>query len=121
MNADSISAAAVPCVQYLRAHGVTCPIFLSEGLPFGRNWAVPSDAAAQAASNAALRAAFTQLTSAGDSALYYMNTSQLFSPEALEDSATAAAGLHATDQGMHDMASAWISALRGVLGEGGGV
>jgi hypothetical protein len=112
MNGPSIAAAAVPFVRYLRAHNVTCPIWLSEGLPFGRNWAVPADAAAQAASNAALRAAFQQLQPE-DAALHYMTTEQLFSADSLLDSATAA-GLHATDAGMHDMAEAWISALGGL-------
>lgn len=113
MDADSITAAAVPFVKYLRDHNVTAPIFLSEGLPFGRNWAVPEDAEAQTASNAALRAAFNTL-SASDGNLHYMTTQELFSPASLEDSATSA-GLHATDAGMHDMAAAWVKALTPVL------
>lgn len=113
MDAGSITAAAVPFVKYLRDHNVTAPIFLSEGLPFGRNWAVPEDAEAQTASNAALRAAFNTL-SASDGNLHYMTTQELFSPASLEDSATSA-GLHATDAGMHDMAAAWVKALTPVL------
>ena len=112
MDGDSIAAAAVPFVRYLRQHNVTAPIWLSEGLPFGRNWAVPAQAAEQAASNAALRAAFAQLQPT-DAALHYMATEQLFSPASLLDSATAA-GLHASDAGMHDMAAAWIAALAGL-------
>jgi len=116
MNATSISANAVPLVQYLRSNGhPDTPIVLSEGLPFGRAWAVPDQAAQQAASNAALAAAFRQLQGAGDQYLYYVSTDQLFGPLASVDSATAN-GLHPTDAGMHDMASLWISLLSGLLG-----
>ena len=88
---------------------MTAPIWLSEGLPFGRNWAVPQDEAAQAQSNAALHAAFTELQQS-DAAIHYMTTGQLFSAASLLDTATAS-GLHASDAGMHDMAAAWIEAL----------
>jgi len=111
-----ITAAATAFVTALRAHGVPAatPIVLAEGLPFGRNWAVPADAAAQAADNAALRAAFDALRAAGDGALHYVETAALFGAASEADSATAA-GLHATDAGMHDMAAAFIAMLPGIL------
>jgi hypothetical protein len=42
-----IKAAATAFVTYLRSHGLpaSTPVVLAEGLPFGRNWAVPADAA----------------------------------------------------------------------------
>lgn len=112
-----ITAAATTFVSYLRAHGLpkTTPVILAEGLPFGRNWAVPACADAQTSDNAALRSAFDALVAAGDSALYYLNTSALFGAEAARDSATGA-GLHATDAGMHDMAAAFVPLLKGILG-----
>ena len=116
MDAASIAASAVPFVKFLREKGVTAPIFLSEGLPFGRNWAVPACAEEQAQSNAALAAAYQELVSGGDSALHYMTTEELYSAASVEDTATAA-GLHASDAGMHDMATAWIGKLGAVLGE----
>jgi len=100
----------VPFVQFLRAANVTAPVYLSEGLPFGRDWAVPASATEQAASNAALRAAYEQLVAAGDTNVRYMSTAELFSPASASDTATAA-GLHATDAGFHDMAAAWIAKL----------
>ena len=110
MDASSITAAAVPFVRALRAANVTAPVWLAEGLPFGRNWAVPAEAAAQAASNVALATAFAQLRADGDGNVFYITTEQLYSEESVQDSATAA-GLHATDAGFHDMAQAWVSAL----------
>jgi lysophospholipase L1-like esterase len=116
MNATSIAANAVPLVRYLRDHGhPETPIVLAEGLPFGRAWAVPDQAAQQAASNAALAAAFQQLAGAGDQHLHYVSTDQLFGPLASVDSATAN-GLHPTDAGMHDMAALWIFLLSRLLG-----
>ena len=112
MDAGSIAAAAVPFVKFLRASNVSAPIFLSEGLPFGRNWAVPGEELAQEEANAALRAAYEELRG-GDAALGYMSTGQLFGEASVEDTATAA-GLHASDAGMHDMASAWVGALGGL-------
>jgi lysophospholipase L1-like esterase len=115
MNATSIAANAVPLVQYIRSHGhPDTPIVLAEGLPFGRAWAVPDQAAEQAASNAALAAAYQQLLAAGDTHLHYVHTAELFGPLASLDSATAN-GLHPTDIGMHDMAAVWISQLPGWL------
>ena len=113
-----ITAAATAFVQYLRAHGLPAatPVVLAEGLPFGRNWAVPAAAAAQTADNAALRAAFAALRAAGDAALYYVDTAALFSNASETDSATAA-GLHATDAGMHDMAAAFIEMLPSILAQ----
>ncbi len=110
MDAGSIAAAAVPFVQFLRSHNMSAPVYLSEGLPFGRNWAVPEEQEAQAASNAALRAAYSALVAAGDAAVFYMSTEELFSSASVLDSATAA-GLHATDAGFHDMAAAWVKKL----------
>ena len=98
-------------MQYLRAHGLpTTPVVLAEGTPFGRNWAVPASNASQAASNAALRAAYETLVAAGDSHLHYVETASLFGPAATEDSGTANA-LHSTDAGMHDVAAFWIGFL----------
>ncbi len=115
MNAASITESAVPFVKYMRAHGyASTPIVLAEGIPFGRNWAVPEQAAEQVASNAALQAAFKALVQEGDTHLHYMHTEQLFGPQAAVDSATAN-GLHPTDAGMFDMAQAWISILPTII------
>jgi lysophospholipase L1-like esterase len=116
MDAASISAAAVPLIEYVRRQPGwgSVPIVMAEGLPFGRAWAVPAIAAAQNASNAALRTAYENLIARGDTNLHYMPTAHLFSPASLLDSATAN-GLHPTDAGMHDMAAAWISLLPTLL------
>jgi hypothetical protein len=120
-----VFAAARPA-RYLRASGLApdVPIFLAEGLPFGRNWAVPDSAALQAQDNAYLAAAYATLVAgggdgdadgiAGDSRVYYVNTSSLFGPDAARDSGTTA-GLHASDRGMHDMAVFWAKVLAEVL------
>lgn len=108
----TINTTAYALIKYLRSNGIaaTTPIILAEGLPFGRNWAVPDDATSQAVDNAYLRQAYNLLIDEGDTALFYVDESQLFGAEALRDSATAA-GLHATDAGMHDMAAAFIKLL----------
>jgi hypothetical protein len=71
---------------------------------------VAASNSSQAAANAALRAAYTELVQAGDTHLFYVETAQLFGPAAALDSATAN-GLHPTDAGMHDVASFWINFL----------
>lgn len=115
MNADSVSHAAVPFVAFLRKNWPkTVPIVMKEGLPFGRNWAVPASAAQQTAENAALRAAYNNLTAAGDAHLTYVTTSQLFGAAAALDTGTAG-GLHASDQGMHDMAAALLAVVKPLL------
>ena len=114
MNAAEVQAAALPFVRFVRKAWPTVPVVLAEGLPFGRDWAVPPEAAAQAAENAALRAAYTTLVTAGDAHLSYVNTSALFGAAASLDSGTAA-GLHASDAGMHDMAAALLAVLRPLL------
>lgn len=114
VDAAIIAQAAVPFVRALRAGGLgkNVSVWLVEGLPFGRNWAVPSDATAQAASNAALRAAYEELVASGDAHVFYGPlTGEQFGPDALLDSGTAA-GLHAADQGMHDMTAAWMKRLK---------
>jgi hypothetical protein len=116
MNGAGIQTAAVALVQYLRQNGLAdTPVFLAEGLPFGRNWAVPASAAKQAQDNAFLAAAFSTLVAGGDAHLYYVNTSSLFGADAVLDSGTAA-GLHASDRGMHDMSVLWAKLLTQVLG-----
>jgi len=114
MGGESLNSSAIDLVRYLRSKGLTAPVVLAEGLPFGRNWAVPQSALEQASSNAYLLNAFNTLKEAGDDRLYYLNTSQLFGAEAVRDSGTAA-GLHATDDGMHDLSSAFISLLKNIL------
>lgn len=108
-----------------------------------RPFAGPSPLHAQAASNAALRAAYTTLVADGDTHLYYVETASLFGPAAtevcsslapnsvyrgqlderaihlascfrLQDSGTAN-GLHSTDAGMHDVGAFWISFLPTLL------
>ncbi len=116
MDAASVAASAVPFLTFVRKSWPSVPIVLAEGLPFGRNWAVPEQRDAQAAENAALRAAFESLSAAGDAHLAYVNTSALFGAAAALDSGTAA-GLHASDAGMHDMGAAMISALRALLSD----
>ena len=114
MGGPSIQTLGVALVKQLREGlGASVPIVLSEGLPFGRAWAVPAQAAQQAEDNGYLAAAFAQLKEGGDANLHYVNTSMLFGPEAARDSGTAA-GLHATDAGMHDRAAAWVRVLRGL-------
>ena len=104
-------------MQYLRRNGLapTVPVFLAEGLPFGRNWAVPDSAAAQEEDNGYLAAAFAALVAGGEKNLFYVNTSSLFGEDATRDSGTAA-GLHASDRGMHDMGVFWAQLLGRVLG-----
>ena len=117
VDADIITARAAAFVRTLRSSGLgaTVPVWLVEGLPFGRNWAVPEDAIAQAASNAALRAAYEALVAGGDAHVFYgPPTAALFGAAATLDSGTAA-GLHAADQGMHDMTAAWLPLLRAGL------
>jgi hypothetical protein len=115
MDAGLVNSSAVPLVDYLRKNGHSrTPIVLAEGLPFGRNWAVPAQAAFQTAENAALRAAYELLVAGGDSAVFYVTTEELFSAGSVEDSATAS-GLHPTDAGMYDMAQAWLQVLPEIL------
>jgi hypothetical protein len=116
MDGAGIQTAAVALVQYLRQNGLAAdvPIFLAEGLPFGRNWAVPASAAQQTEDNSYLAAAFATLVAGGDKHLYYVNTTSLFGEDAARDSGTAA-GLHASDRGMHDMGVFWSELLTQVL------
>jgi hypothetical protein len=116
MHGPEIQTAAVELVQYLRQNGLAAdvPIFFAEGLPFGRNWAVPASAASQAEDNAYLAAAFSTLVAGGDKRLFYVNTSSLFGADAALDSGTAA-GLHASDRGMHDMGATWTKLLTAML------
>jgi hypothetical protein len=116
VDGSSIQNNTVAFVQHLRAHGLpaTTPVILAEGSPQGKTWAVPSQRESQVQDNAYLRAAFNALVSEGDTALFYVNTSQLFSDESVRDSATAA-GLHATDAGMHDMAAVFIDLLPKIM------
>lgn len=117
VDAAIITARAAAFVRTLRSAGLNAsvPVYLVEGLPFGRNWAVPEDATAQAESNAALRAAYEALVAGGDERVFYGPPSEaLFGAAATLDSGTAA-GLHAADQGMHDMNAAWLPILRAGL------
>jgi hypothetical protein len=67
MDASEITASAEPLVKYIRsAPGKSkTHILFAEGLPFGRNWAVPDAAKAQQSSNAALHAAYSRIRAAG--------------------------------------------------------
>jgi hypothetical protein len=112
----SINSSAYDLVKYLRSNGVaqSTPIVLAEGLEFGRNWAVFDQNSSQVSDNAYLRTAYDNLVAEGDSYLHYVRTDQLFGKLATLDSGTAA-GLHATDQGMHDMGEAFINLLQTIL------
>lgn len=114
MAGSSILPGALAIVPFLRAAWPTTPFILAEGLPFGRNWAVPDEAQFQDAANSALATAFAQLQAAGDKNLFYVNSSSLFGAAASIDSATAA-GLHANDEGFHDMAVPFIELLGKLL------
>ena len=111
-----INSSAYDLVKYLRSNGVTSttPIVLAEGLPFGRNWAVPDENSAQTTDNMYLNTAYKALVAEGDKSLYYITTDKLFGPLSTLDSGTAA-GLHATDQGMHDMGEYFLSFLPSIL------
>jgi lysophospholipase L1-like esterase len=115
MAGDEIRTGALAFVPYLRKTWPTIPIILAEGLPFGRNWATPDEASGQNASNFALATAYATLVANGDKNLAYVNSTSLFGADASIDSATAA-GLHATDAGMHDMAKRFIELLQSILG-----
>lgn len=118
MNATSIAANAVPLVhQYRQAGHATTPIVMVEATPMGNSWAVAAQAQGQAQSSAALRGAFDQLVAAGDANLYYVNSSQLFSPPSMMDT-PCANGLHPTDQGMIDVADFWIRYLPTIIQTG---
>ena len=116
MKGEAINSSSYALVKYLRTNGVSVntPIVLAEGLEFGRNWAVPDENASQVSDNAYLRTAYDNLVAEGDAHLYYVQTDQLFGKLATLDSGTAA-GLHATDQGMHDMGSAFLNLLNTIL------
>jgi hypothetical protein len=111
-----INSSAYDLVKYLRNNGVasTTPIVLAEGLPFGRNWAVPDENSAQSTDNMYLNTANKALVAEGDKSLYYITTDKLFGNLSTLDSGTAA-GLHATDQGMHDMSEYFLSFLPSIL------
>jgi hypothetical protein len=110
MDATTITANAVPLVQFYRQAHPTTPIIFAEGTQFGRNWASPDAAADQAASNAALHAAYATLQAGGDANLHYVTTGSLFSAAGLLDT-PCANGLHPTDSGMFEVAAFWTAYL----------
>lgn len=114
LNAAETANRTVPLVQYFRQQHPTTPVILAEGIPFGRSWSNPDDAASEAANNAALYAAYQQLVAAGDSNLHYVKRDSLFSPEGLLD-APEANGLHPSDKGMRDVSAFWIPYLQQLL------
>ena len=105
VDAAIIARAAVPFVRALRAGGLgkNVSVWLVEGLPFGRNWAVPADASAQAASNAALRAAYEELVTGGDAHVFYGPlTGEQFGPDALLDSLSLVSLIVDVESGVSD-------------------
>ena len=114
-NGSAIREAAVPLVDAIRAAWPSVPVFMAEGPRVGRSWAVPAQAALEADKNAALTAAYNNLTSSGATGIAYAPQTQLYSAASWLDSPTNA-GVHPTDQGMRDLAAYWTSTLKGVLG-----
>jgi hypothetical protein len=110
MDAATISANAVPLVQYLRKTHPTMPIVFVEGTMMGYEWLVPDQEALAVAADQALYAAYQQLVAAGDQNMHYVSTFKLFSAFDQLDSPTAR-GLHPTDRGMSDIADFYISYL----------
>lgn len=114
LDGPEIAVLAVPLVRYFRQWHPSTPIVLVEGTEFGRDWAVPTQAAEDAATNAALAQAYATLVSGGDAHLHYVHSSQLFDAQAFQDTPTAAA-LHPTDRGMQSVSGFWLSFLPSIL------
>ena len=117
MNATSISANVVPLVKYFRSSGhPTTPIVLAEGIAWGGNWVSDKQRDGQLASNAALRGAYTELISGGDTKLWYVTMESLwYGVSDIEMDSPQADGLHPTDAGMRMMAARWIQVLSDIL------
>lgn len=112
MNATGIMERAVPVVTMVRQAWPGVPIFMAEGPRMGRSWTVPDDAALEAGKNAALSAAYADLTASGMGALSYALQTDLYTPASWLDSPTNA-GEHPLDQGMRDLAAYWVRTLAG--------
>ncbi len=110
----------VPLVRFLRSHPAlaTIPIVLAEGTPAGQAWASPASAEAQTGLNTELAKAFNELVAGGDTNLHYMKTADLFSASVALDGSGTAEGCHPVDAGHHDVAAAWVSVLKPLLGGG---
>lgn len=114
MDAPQITQNAVPLVQYYRQNHPTTPIIFVEGTMVGMDWGVPDSMANTVAQGEALYAAYQQLVNAGDKNMYYVKSSDLFTPSSVLDSPTSR-GLHPSDEGNHNMANFYIQYLSNLL------
>lgn len=71
----------MPLIQYFRTHGhAATPIIMTEGTPYGGDWAANSGGN-NLPKNVALKAGFDTLVAAGDKLLYYTTTDELFATD----------------------------------------
>ena len=76
MDSGTITANAVPLVKYLRQKHPTTPIILAEGSDWPATW-IRGDAMKVRAKRAALEAAYSSLTKAGDTHLHLVQGHRL--------------------------------------------
>ena len=121
MNETLIAARIVPLIQYFRSHGhATTPIIMTEGTPYGGDWA-SSTGGNNPPKNIALKAGFDTLVAGGDKLLYYHTTDELFANDlGLGEVANTlvdptVGGTHLTDLGMRKQASFWSAAIPKVM------
>lgn len=107
MNGDSVAERAVPFVRALREARPTTPILLVEDRSFTNAPFKRSRREHHAASRAALRAAYEELTAAGVPGLHYLEGAELLGA----DGEGTVDGSHPTDLGFVRQAGAFLPAL----------
>lgn len=126
MDGPTITSRAIPLVHYLRSHGhATTPIVLSEGTPYGTDWAQDPTTphGGNRPKNVALAAAFKTLVDGGDKQLFYAHSTDIFAPtlglDAVDDSLVdpTVGGTHLTDLGMRKQAAFWAQKIPSIKAE----